>query len=73
MAKLKTYNDHQKTKARAIEVEPSGVACRHCDGEMMKSLPLEDHYTVGRAGEAGAVKSGLHRAVCVKCSWRGWV
>ena len=76
MSKLKTYKANQKTSApKAIEREPSGVACdeKGCNGEMMMVVPHEPHYFQGRAGEPGAVKSGLRRAICGACGWRGWV
>jgi len=91
MPKLKTYNSNQKKRApKETKPESSGVACtekrlvngrwRKCPGEMMISVPHEPHYSQGRAGEPGAIKSGLKRAVCnhvddkrKACGWRGWV
>ena len=75
MTKLKKYHDHQKEKQPARISESSGVACTeiNCPGEMMKQVPYEEHYSHGRLGETGAIKSGMVRAICNVCGWRGWV
>jgi len=76
MPKLKTYKANQRKKTPdAPKGEPSGVACaeKKCEGEMMIVQPVEEHYTKGRAGEPGAIKSALKRAVCNECNWKGWV
>ena len=73
---LSKYTTNQKKKAPiALAPEPSGVACdeKDCEGEMMIVQPVEEHYSKGRAGEPGAIKSPLKRAKCSECSWRGWV
>jgi len=81
---LKTYSSNQKKKTpKEDDREPSGVACtekhlidkrwRNCKGEMMIVQPIEEHYAKGRAGEPGAVKTSLKRAVCSECNWKGWV
>ena len=72
--KLKKYNTHQKTKLPKKKTEPSGVACdeKKCKGEMMIQLPIVEHYSEGRAGEPGAVKSDLRRAVCDTCGWNSY-
>lgn len=76
MTKLKKYETNIKNKMpEKREPIPSGVGCseKDCKGEMMITQPFEDHYSFGRRGEPGAIKSGLKRAVCSKCGWRGWV
>ena len=75
MPKLKPYEEHQKIGQAMDAPEPSGVACteKKCQGEMMIKVPYQDHYTVGKAGEAGAIKSNLRRARCGLCGWWGWV
>lgn len=75
MPKLKAYEKNQELKTIREAPESSGVACTEpkCPGELMISVPHQVHYSVGRAGEPGAIKSGLVRAACGECDWRGWV
>lgn len=75
MPKLKSYEESQALKTIREAPDPTGVACTEtkCKGEMMWMKPREVHYQFGRAGEPDAVKSGMFRAVCGECGWRGWV
>lgn len=75
MARLKTYEERQAEAATPQGREPSGVMCteNYCRGEMMIVVPHEEHYVKGKPGESNAIKSGLLRAICGNCGWKGWV
>lgn len=75
MPKLKNYETHQKEVVPETEKLPSGVACTEpkCKGEMMIQVPHQGHYSSGRKGEPGAIKTDLLRAICGECGWLGWV
>jgi len=63
---LKKYGEHQKKVVPTPEKpKSSGVACDEpkCSGEMMIKQPEVNHPEMPQ----------LKRAVCGKCSWRGWV
>jgi len=72
---LRTYVENSSLKSTREEPEASHVACdeKDCKGEMMITVPHIEHYSVGRPGEAGAIKTELLRASCGECGWLGWV
>ena len=66
MVKLKPYTKNMEAKLpERQEPEKSGVACteKKCKGEMLIQNPKTEHPQL----------KGLHRAICNKCGWRGWV
>jgi len=63
--KLKKYEDNMKEKTpEKLDSVGSSVACSEekCKGEMMVVQPTMKHLQLP-----------LHRAICGKCGWRGWV
>jgi hypothetical protein len=82
---MKSYVKHQNELKPEAQFEPTGVACPNCpklkdrdekynyQGEMQWIIPKQKHYSVGREGEPGSIFSGMYRAICDRCGWKGFV